>query len=65
MNEENVVVYLTDKNGCEMFREIISKKFSQSARRNLDRHLMAAKLNPKHYHFLDVETARIEIKELY
>jgi len=26
---------------------------------------MAAKLNPKHYHFLDVETARIEIKELY
>jgi len=64
MSENTLVVYLTDKNGCEMFKELICEKFVESAKRNLERHLMAAKLNPKHYHFLDVETARVEIKIL-
>lgn len=59
-----IVVYLTDKNGGEMFKEIVDLAYKDSAIRGVERHLMAAKLNPKHYHFLDIETARIESKIL-
>ena len=62
--ENTVVVYITDKTGCEMFKEYIHKDYADSAKRNLQRHLDSAKDNPKHYHFLDVETARIEIKKI-
>ena len=58
--KNTVVVYITDKTGCEMFKEYVHKDFVQSSIRDLQRHLDAAKLNPKYYHFLDVETAEIK-----
>ena len=58
--ENTVVVFITDKTGCEMFKEYIHKDFIDSAKRNLQRHLESAKDNPKHYHFLDIETATIK-----
>lgn len=61
---KNVIVFITDKNGCEMFKEIIGKEYIDSAKRDLQRHLDAAKLNPAYYHFLDVPTAEIKIKKI-
>ena len=61
MNVKNtVVVYITDKTGCEMFKEYVHKDNVDSSKRDLQRHLDAAKLNPKYYHFLDIETAEIK-----
>lgn len=62
--KNTVIVFITDKTGCEMFKEICNENFVESSKRDLQRHLDAAKLNPKYYHFLDVPTARIEIKKL-
>jgi len=62
--KNTVVVFITDKNGCEMFKEICFEGHADSAKRDLQRHLDAAKENPKFYHFLDVQTARIEIKRI-
>lgn len=62
--KNTVVVYITDKHGCEMFKEYIHKDFADSAKRNLQNHLDAAKLNPAYYHFLDVPTAEIKIKKI-
>ncbi|MEY3501414.1 MAG: hypothetical protein RL308_3087 [Bacteroidota bacterium] len=42
--KNTVVVYITDKNGCEMFKEYVHKDYTDSAKRNLQRHLDAAKL---------------------
>lgn len=58
--ENTVVVFITDKTGCEMFKEYIHKDFIDSAKRNLERHLACAIENPAYYHFLDIETAKIE-----
>lgn len=58
---KNVLVFITDKNECQMFKEICGEDFVESVKRDLQRHLDAAKLNPAYYHFLDVPTARIEI----
>ena len=62
--KNTVVVYITDKNGCEMFKEYVHKDYTDSAKRDLQRHLDAAKKNPKYYHFLDVLTAEIKIKKI-
>lgn len=62
--KNTVVVFITDKHGCEMFKEICFEDYADSAKRNLQRHLDAAKENPAYYHFLDVPTARIEIKRI-
>ena len=65
MNTKNtVVVFITDKYGCEMFKEYVHKDYTDSAKRDLQRHLDAAKLNPAYYHFLDVPTAEIKIKKI-
>jgi len=58
--ENTVVVFITDKSGCEMFKEYIHKDYADSAKRDLQRHLDAAIKDPEYYHFLDVPTARIE-----
>lgn len=57
----NVLVFITDKNECQMFKEICGEEFVESAKRDLQRHLDAAKKDPEYYHFLDVPTAKIEI----
>ena len=62
--KNTVVVYITDKHGCEMFKEYVHKDYTDSAKRDLQRHLDAAKLNPAYYHFLDVPTAEIKIKKI-
>jgi hypothetical protein len=62
--ENTVVIFITDKTGCEMFKEYVHKDYADSAKRNLQNHLDSAKLHPEYYHFLDVETARIEIYKI-
>ncbi len=62
--KNTVVVFITDKHGCEMFKEYVHKDYTDSAKRDLQRHLDAAKLNPAYYHFLDVPTAEIKIKKI-
>lgn len=57
----NVLVFITDKNKCQMFKEICGEEFVESAKRDLQRHLDAAKKDPEYYHFLDVPTAEIKI----
>ena len=64
MKENTFVIYLTDKNGGEMFKELVSKIGIEPAKRGLERHLMAAKLNPDFYHFLDVQTAEIKCRNI-
>lgn len=65
MNTKNtVVVFITDKTGCEIFKEYVHKDYADSSKRDLQRHLDAAKLNPAYYHFLDVPTAEIKIKKI-
>ena len=64
MSENTFVVYLTDKHGGEMFKELINEKFLESAKRNLERHIMAAKLKPDFYHFFDVESAEIKFRNI-
>lgn len=61
---ENVLLFITDKNGCEMFKEICGKGFEESVKRDLQRHLDIAKKNPAYYHFLDVPTAKIVTREI-
>lgn len=56
------LVYLTDKNNCKMFKNIVGKGCEQPAVRELERHLLNAKKNPKMYNFLDLETAKIIIE---
>lgn len=62
--KNTVVVFITDKSGCEMFKEYIHKDFIDSAKRNLERHLACAIENPAYYHFLDILTAEIKIKKI-
>lgn len=52
-------VYITNKSKQKFFVEITDSKFIDSSIRDLKRHLDNAKLNPKAYHFLDLETADI------
>jgi hypothetical protein len=58
--ENTVVVFITDKNGCEMFKNYVNEAYIESAKRDLQNHLDAAKKDPSYYHFLDVETAEIK-----
>ena len=53
-------VYITDKSNKKYFIEITGENFVDSSKRDLQRHLETAKLNPKAYYFLDLETAKIE-----
>jgi len=62
--KNTVVVFITDKTGCEMFKEYVHKDYAESSKRDLQRHLDAAKINPAYYHFLDVPTAEIKIKKI-
>lgn len=55
-------VYITDKSNKRYFVELTGAAFIESSIRDLKRHLQNAKLNPKLYHFLDLETAKIEIE---
>ena len=57
------MVYITDKSEKRFFVELISEGYTDSAVRDLKRHLKNAKLNPKFYSFLDLDTAKIEIKK--
>jgi hypothetical protein len=59
---KKAIVYLTDKNGGEMFKNYVGEAFIDSAKRDLQRHINLAKIHPKMYHFLDIETAKIEVK---
>ena len=43
-----------------MFKNYIHKDYLESAKRDLQNHLDAAKKDPEYYHFLDVETAKIK-----
>ena len=61
---KTIVIYITDKTGCEMFKEYIGADYIDSAKRDLQRHLDAAKLHPEHYHFLDIETAEIKTRKV-
>lgn len=58
--ENTIVVFITDKTGCEMFKNYIHKDYLESAKRDIQNHLDLAKKNPAYYHFLDVETAEIK-----
>lgn len=52
-------VCITDKSGKEMFKCIASPMSTQSEINNLKKHIAHAKVNPRIYKFLDVETAVI------
>ena len=41
--ENTLVVCITDKTGCEMFKNYIHKDYLESAKRDLQNHLDAAK----------------------
>jgi len=62
--EKQVIVYITDKKGGQLFKNYVSELYIDSAKRELQNHLNAANKNPKMYHFLDIETAKIEIQYL-
>ena len=47
-----------------MFKNYIGESFVESAKRDLQRHIDSAKINPKLYSFLDVESAEIKIETL-
>ncbi len=57
---KTVKVFITDKSGKKFFVEITGENFINSSKRDLQRHLDNAKLNPTLYAFLDLETAKIE-----
>lgn len=59
-NMRTAVVYITDKSEKRYFTEFTGEAFIDSSKRDLQRHLENAKLNPKAYSFLDLETAKIE-----
>lgn len=52
-------LYITDKSGKVFWHTVASKEFEAPEIRNLENHINAAKANPKHYGFLDIDTARI------
>lgn len=52
-------LHITDKSGKEFFKTTASPMSTFSEIKNLKRHIEQAKANPKHYKFLDVETAVI------
>lgn len=58
--KNTIVVFITNKTGCEMFKNYIHKDFIESAKRDLQNHLDAARKDPAYYHFLDLETAEIK-----
>ncbi len=60
--KNTVIVYITDKKGGHLFKNYISESYIDSAKKELQNHLNAANKNPKMYHFLDIETAKIEIE---
>ena len=62
--ENQIIVYITDKSNCQMFKNYVSELYIDSAKRDLQKHLNDAKKNPKMYHFLDIDTAKIEVKYL-
>jgi hypothetical protein len=55
-------VYITDKSNKKYFVEITGELFIDSSKRDLERHLAQAKVNPIAYSFLDLETAKIEVE---
>lgn len=60
---KKVIVFITDKNECEMFKEVCGEGFEEPVKRDLQRHLDAAKNNPAYYHFIDVPTAKIVVRK--
>lgn len=61
---QNVIVYLTDKNGGKMFKNYISKFYVDSAIRELKNHINQAKKYPKLYEFCDIETLEIKTENI-
>jgi hypothetical protein len=61
---ENVIVYLTDKNGGQMFKNYTSKLYIDSAIRELQNHINQAKKYPKIYHFCDIKSLEIKIENI-
>jgi len=59
---KTAIVYLTDKNGGQMFKEYCGIDYVESSKRTIQRYIDSAKLNPKLYHFLDIETAEIKVE---
>jgi len=55
-------VYITDKSNKRFFVEITGEAFIESSKRDLQRHLEQAKVNPERYTFLDLESAKIEVE---
>lgn len=60
MTNENIEMWITDKNGEKHFCVICGYGWHQGELNNLKTHLLNAKNYPSAYNFLDVDTARIE-----
>ena len=56
-------LWITDKSGQKMFSVLCGTPYKMSEFRNLCNHLTNAKKSPKHYSFLDIETATIEERD--
>lgn len=52
-------IYITDKNGKKHWNTTASPLSTQAEIKNLQRHLLSAKMTPSLYAFLDTETAFI------
>ena len=56
---KTVKMYITDKSKKEYFVEFTGEAFTASVKRDLERHLVNARLCPIMYTFLDLATAVI------
>lgn len=54
-----VELYITDKTGKKFFKTSCGAGYSSGELHNLQIHLKYARLHPKHYAFLDIDTARV------
>jgi hypothetical protein len=61
---KTATVYITDKSNRKMFNTLCSADYVYPEIRNMERHLKSARNNPKAYHFLDLETAKIMVNDV-
>jgi len=61
--DDSVNVYITDKTGKKRYNTTCGRMFAMSEVRNLRLKLEQAKKYPSHFHFLDVDSARVVIPE--
>lgn len=58
-------IYITDKTGEKFFETSCAEWGLYSEKKNLNQHLDNAKKYPKHYKFLDIETAHLVAPNLH